>query len=347
MQMQAPPAPAPNRWWHLKYWHYFPETVDAVTEITETFDFLWPTAAAIWNLRWQVNGLLGEVPDASDEVLRARFVDGSGLHGPNVRRFVTERTWEYQQQQLARVLLIELFAIYEGWCARVVLRVAGKEDSAQVKSLQFPTGPKKKRDGTVKLDKSGLPVIGGVGPAVAALTETKSQFLADNVVPRLRAAKKCAVKAGHLDNLLTVYRYFKEARNCWAHAGGDATSDAAEQYELAVALKPADLDVKEVPVMLPTVTGRPVALSLRGVVGLGDIVIRILTTLDADLAVASAAEHVLLQKWRDTNGLGIVFASGATRRSEQVASGFKAIRLPKPVSVEEAVKFLAAHRVAH
>jgi hypothetical protein len=41
--------------------YFFPSTESATDQITELFGFVWPTAAALWNLRWQVKGFLQEV----------------------------------------------------------------------------------------------------------------------------------------------------------------------------------------------------------------------------------------------------------------------------------------------
>ena len=41
----------------------FSETDEAADEITRLFEFVWPTATALWNLRWQVGGFLAIVPN--------------------------------------------------------------------------------------------------------------------------------------------------------------------------------------------------------------------------------------------------------------------------------------------
>lgn len=332
----------------MKYWHLFPETVEAVKEITETFDFLWATAAAIWNLRWHVRGFLEVVPDATDTSLRARFVEGSGVQGPNIRRFCVSQTWEAQQAQLAKILLLDLFALYEGWCSRIVGRLTGVEDSPHVKGLQFPTRPRKKKDGTIKTDAAGTPVLGGVGPSVSELTSLKSSYLEKNILPGLRAAKKYApLGLIQADKLLTTYRYFKEARNCVVHNNSLASQDAVDTYQAAAALTAADLGIKEVPAMNSTVLGQPVLLNLRGVVGLYDVVIRLLTTLDAELAAAKLAEDVLVAKWVKQHGKGVTFAGPGIRRVRRVATCFKAIKCPVPVSSDDTVDFLKMKRIAH
>jgi hypothetical protein len=127
------------------------------------------------------------------------------------------------------------------------------------------------------------------------------------------------------DKLLTTYRYFKEARNCVVHNNSLASQDAVDTYQAAAALTAADLGIKEVPAMNSTVLGQPVLLNLRGVVGLYDVVIRLLTTLDAELAAAKLAEDVLVAKWVKQHGKGVTFAGPGIRRVRRVATCFKAI----------------------
>jgi hypothetical protein len=67
---------------------FFPATREALAQMTALFDFVWPTAAALWNLRWQVQGFVAEVPTATVDELRKRFLFGSGLEGVDLNRTV-------------------------------------------------------------------------------------------------------------------------------------------------------------------------------------------------------------------------------------------------------------------
>src|SRR6266540_1502515 len=82
---------------------------------THLFEFITPTAAALWNLRWQVRGYLAVAPEASRTDLDARFILGSGIQGANLRRAAVEHSWEQQTEQFARQILFVAIALYEGW----------------------------------------------------------------------------------------------------------------------------------------------------------------------------------------------------------------------------------------
>ena len=44
----------------------FRETNEANSEVTRLFEFVWPTAIALWNLRWQVDANGREESDAAN-----------------------------------------------------------------------------------------------------------------------------------------------------------------------------------------------------------------------------------------------------------------------------------------
>jgi hypothetical protein len=87
---------------------------DSTQQLTQLFDFVWPTSAAIWNLQWQAQGYLTHVPQATDDDLRDKFVTGSGIRGANIRRITTAGAGDAIQQWFARLLLSETCALFEG-----------------------------------------------------------------------------------------------------------------------------------------------------------------------------------------------------------------------------------------
>jgi hypothetical protein len=163
---------------------FFPPTRDAEDRITHLFDFIWPTAAALWNLRWQVQGFLKEIPDASSEQLHQRFVFGSSVQGTNLRRSCTEISWEDQRSIFADFILTNAFAIYEFWADEIldmlgVTRYTGKD-------LQFEQ----------RIDEV-------INHTCAQVSDT----LAAAFYPSYSQTGKYSRKL--MPNLLRCYRYFK------------------------------------------------------------------------------------------------------------------------------------------
>src|SRR3990172_7350655 len=94
---------------------FFDQSKAAFAQITDLFDFVWPTAASMWKLRWQVAGYFAARPNATVEDLEGRFVSGSGIHGANLKRACVDQTWTRQQERFAKFLLIDTCATYEAW----------------------------------------------------------------------------------------------------------------------------------------------------------------------------------------------------------------------------------------
>jgi hypothetical protein len=307
---------------------FFAASRNALDAITRLYDFVWPTAAAIWNLRWQVAGY-NQVRDGTTTVeeLKARFVEGSGIHGANLHRSCLEHSWDKQRADLAFVALVNLFAIYEGWTVELVAEIrptlpAGFDAE---KALQFPngTGP------------GGKPR--GAGVAIQHLSSPTSGAMASDVRPALMAQQ--GVHAKHLDEMLVVYRYFKECRNSLMHVGGKATANAVSASSDIAALAATTLPFK-IPRHSPVLLNAPVVLDLYGVVGFSDIVRRLILTIDAELTGSAAAEAVLKSRWQQTVGV-VGLPSGSKERHSAIVRHMRRLgvrRLVGTTKLEQALK---------
>jgi hypothetical protein len=169
-------------------------------QLTGLYDLINPTAAAMWNLRWQVKGYVDERPDADKRELHGRFVAGSGIGSANLRRHCVERTWEDQIGELALLGLFGAIGLYEGWIA--ALEVGTDE---QRKRLQFPSR-----------GVAGRAAL-GVVDTISALQANPSPLLERAYGPNLRASRRYI--PNRIDDMLLCYRCFKEIRNVSAHAG--------------------------------------------------------------------------------------------------------------------------------
>lgn len=254
--------------------------------LTEVFDFVWPTATAIWNLRWQVAGYVSASPAATESELAGRFVAGSGIRGANLRRSCIDSSWEDQQQEFARFLLFEFCSLYEAWCEGTLNELGAAASLS--KHLQFPT-----------TFANGAPSK-GLRHAVNSIVQGGSPIMSGSIYPAIAKNKKNSPL--HIEQLLVCYRYFKEARNSLVHAGGSTSTQFVSAEAAYNQLTPAQMGLKEVPVINGHTAGSPIKISLRGVVGFGDIVLRLVSTLDAEFSKSPGAEHAFLQRWRACHG---------------------------------------------
>lgn len=305
---------------------------NVASRLTELFDFVWPTAAAIWNLRWQVSGLLSVNPDLSHLELQGRFVGGSGIRGANLRRACIERSWEDQQQEFARFLLFEFCSLYEAWCEGAMNELGQPNPQSLAKQLQFPSST----------DAQGNPR--GVSRVASVVNSVQSQHMISAFRPALLTNRKYSL--AHLEELLICYRYFKEVRNSLIHAGGTTSQkliDAEAAYALLTA---AALGVKERPAHNPLVQGNPVALSLRGVVGFGDVVLKLVCTLDIEFSQSQGAEDAFLRRWRETHGNGtLMIAQDPHDRNTRIKRLVQRMNLPSPNTPATFSAWLGANRL--
>lgn len=305
----------------------FEETNDAAAEITRLFDFIWPTAIALWNLRWQVAGFLSVVPQATHDDVAARFVVGSDIRGADIRAMHQNVTWDEQKARFAEFVLTNIFAIYESWARRLVdvSKLTGMSD----RDL-FTVG-----DGV----KRGLSVF------ISRANATTSPAMQSALLPAFRAHKK--VHAAQLDNMLKCYRYFKEIRNCHIHNGGVADQKTVEAYSDFQPISSASaLNTKEQIQHYPAVLGAKTGLSLRGVVGFCDIVLRMMVTLDAEISGSSIAERVIVERIRVSRGpLTPTLSSDPRKVAHLMKRLCRNANLPPPHSVDDLCQLFLRHRI--
>lgn len=283
--------------------------------LTEVFDFVWPTAAAIWNLRWQVAGYVSASPAATESELAGRFVAGSGIRGANLRRSCIDSSWEDQQQEFARFLLFEFCSLYEAWCEGT-LKELGATASLS-KHLQFPT------------TFTNSAPSRGLRHAVNSILQGGSQIMAESIYPSIARNKKNSPL--HIEQLLICYRYFKEARNSLVHAGGSTSNHFSSAEAAYTQLTPEQVGLKEVPLIYGHTAGSPIKINLRGVVGFGDIVLRLVSTLDAEFSKSVGAEQALLSRWRTCHGGSAVQVSANQKLChERIKRLVRKLDLPTP-----------------
>jgi len=306
---------------------FYTVTRNALQRVTETYDFAWPVTAALWNLRWQVHGYLAAVPDASEEQLRARFTHptGSGSNFGNFHGFA-KQTAEQQQAQVAGMLLMNLTSLYEEWCKAILLSATGSESFADKyeKGLQFPTNATK-----------------GIRPTMARALQKPSAVAARAFSTALKKDRRYSLS--HIDELLACFRYFKEIRNVIAHGGAQSAkrlTDAAAAY--SVVLSGRGIGMPHAPAAAVPSSTSP--LQLRPVVGFGEVLLRIMVTVDAELAGAEGAEPELVTVWEAKFDKGRKMLPGdVSKRKLRILNNFKHAGLPDPIVTDELVNFLKAH----
>ncbi len=299
---------------------FFPSSRQAIKQVTSLFEFVWPTAAALWNLRWQVQGFIAEVPDVSVDQLKQRFLFGSNINNVDLKRTVTDHTWDDQTAIFGSFVLTNAFAIYEQWADEILHSLGERAGSG--KKLQF--------------QKS-------MAAAIAVFLASESTMLKSAYYPIFLANKKYSQP--QLGNLMLCYRYFKELRNAQVHSGGIANQTAVDAFN---AFQPVSsmvhLGRKGELEFDPIVLGQRVSLNLRGVVGFTDVLIKIIATIDAELCRSIKAELVFEKALR-SSGRRAMLSANVKRRNAQTSSRCTAAGFPPPRDAEAVYKFLLAKRL--
>lgn len=315
--------------------HLFFRTSRATFEqISELFNFIWPTATALWNLRWQVGGITQVLINPTKELVHGRFVAGSGITGANLNRACIEMTWEDQQAEFAKFTLFNLFAIYEGWLA---LTLSNLGMSGIEKNLQFPTTSI--AGGTMR----------GFGQAFAQVQQNLSPAMKQSFHSALLGHPKNSLAM--IENLLKAYRCFKEFRNALMHGGGIADQKCIDAYLQYSSLSSSDMGVSETPKVIAPSLGLPVRLSLRGVVGFSEIIVRLVATLDAELACSQGGEKEFVSQWRahftdpgSSKVKSFMLSADTAIREKHLRRLVGKMGLPKPPNIAPLETFLRDHR---
>lgn len=262
--------------------HFFKESRAFAARNGQLFDFIHTSSVALWNLRWQVQGFVGVRPDAGAEEISGRFSSGANIRANNLKGTCIETSWEDQLDQFAQIISANLIAMYEGWAEELMPKFG---DPRLVSQVQWPSRGNYGRlsDGVREALKQAR--SGGVS------AEMEKAFF-----PICSASRKYSLV--HLDPLLAMYRYHKEVRNSLMHRGGVANDVAEDAWRNASTLTRADIGLRSSPYLTKLTDGMMIKTNIGEAIQLSDVLLRIVSTIDAELCFTDFAEQAFLGDWR-------------------------------------------------
>lgn len=297
-------------------------------QMTEIFDEVWPTVTALKMLRWQVKGYYEEYCIQDNSRLSAKFVEKEDVtNRPNLYRTCIDDTWEDNEYRIAKNLLTNIFACYEGWVENILDTLSYGDIRNGSKQLQYP---------------SSYP--NGYNALLSSITMHSNVNLM-NAFYNIYKTKSAHYRLELLDNWLLFYRYFKECRNAIIHNGGQTTQRVLDTFSNIHPLTEADLDVKEVPQIFPSSLGDPIKLSLRGVVGFSQITIKIVSTLDVELIKAENADKYFANRVLECVKGRQTTSADPNRKRSQIRSFAHKGNFKTPSDLEATYEILKAHMV--
>jgi hypothetical protein len=267
----------------------FGATANSLAQYTTLQQMLKVARVAIWNLQWQVKGFVSARPLVDSRTLLGRFVDGSDVEGIDLRSSVVNTSWQWLDQQTCRLLLTNTIALYEGWCHEFCETfrrfgiITQDEQRRYQNALQWPDAYGSRR-----------------GPGVETAVRTiKSQ---DSISRGMTALAGCMqtslVNPAHFSPRMRVYRVFKEARNSISHQGAMASDELCAAHSGYLGITSNDLGMRVVPAFTAPVLGAPADLSWRGIIGLADMLRRVVVDVDHSLMDTKTAELDLAERLR-------------------------------------------------
>lgn len=304
---------------------FFASSTSFQRQLTDLYDMIHPTAAAMWNLRWQVAGYVAERGPVGRGELHGRFVAGSGIGSANLERHCIDKSWREQQSELALLALYAGISLYEGWTA--TLEVTTPQEKNRLQFHSRGTEGRTKPGARDVLDTYRSNPSPAVEKAFGQALRSSSRYMPTR-----------------LEDLLLAYRCFKEVRNCSAHAGRIADAYAEDAYRQAQGRVTA-LGARGGQLSLPRVVdGRPVVVSLTDVQALWAVMLSLVVTLDADLAPTTAGEQALVSRWKAAHGFRML-SGEADKRERQLLRMNSSAGLPRPNDPAALYKLLRGHRL--
>lgn len=304
---------------------FFNATKNALNSITELFQLVHPLRTSMHYTRSAVAQIAAVNPTANNPFFKASIDPDDTVHGTDYQAAFINTPWEKQEEQLAWLLLNNLFAIHEGWVDSIF------HERFERKGY----GKKNFIDG---LESTGL---SAKFSSHYITTPMRSQMLTDAFFDTYKNASR--LDFSKIDNYMLMYRYFKEARNSFMHGNCIASQRLIDAYTayLPIATE-SDLDVTEVPAVTPPILGQKIHLNIRGVIGFSDFVQRILIISDVNLLQTKPAEEEFLSR-KPSQAL-LTLSTNSSRAQKQIEQVCVNAGFLCPVWSEALQQYMVAHK---
>jgi hypothetical protein len=271
-------------------------TENAVDSMTELFNFMWPTAEAQHFMRESVNRLVLDgvnVKDAVKQLMPNKRYDRS-----HIECVIDESSAQRQIEILSRTMLVNVFAIFEGWISDAVQDIG--YGTKIFKNSQLPT---RKIIAAMQFPKA-RGADPGMTEALTSLRASRSDVMDSCFGLSLKSRKRNTASDDQLLKLMYCYRHFKEIRNAIVHRNGKANAwnvKAQEEYfcnvecinDLGEFKSNGDLTCE-------ISDNSEVHLELRCVAATNRLILRLMTSWESEMALTVGGEIVLMRRIRKT-----------------------------------------------
>lgn len=299
---------------------FFEQTTEAIKALTGVLDNFASALIAIRNMRCEIRGILAECPDFTEEMFHARYHFDAKMRWKNYKTVFSSQDFAAQEEAFTWYLLNEACTVFEGWLAAMESR--GIITHSMVKDLQFP--------------------ITADNVLSRYINSSNSVAMTTLFYPVYKANKKYSYQ--RINATLYCYRIFKEIRNSFVHNAKLATQKCLDAYADYVAnCSKASLAVVEVPIVNSMILNGKITPSFRGVIGLTDIVIRLLVSYDSELIQTIAAERYFIGKFKASSENRKMLSSNQGKAQKQLIGRIRKCGFAAPVNIEDMKRFLSSN----
>lgn len=311
---------------------FFKATEDALNNITELFKLVHPLRTSMRYTRNAVVQIVKENPNADGDYFKSIIDPDNNVHGTGFREAFIDTPWAEQEEQLAWLLLNNLFAIHEGWADSIFReRFIGKGYARDKFVNRLETA----------WENNHFPLLSDKFTSYYVAPSKRSRVIADAFFDTYKTASR--LDFSKIDNYMLMYRYFKAARNSFMHGNCIASQWLLDRYvEYSAVATKTVLDVTEVPTIIPPVLGEKIHLNIRGVIGFSDFMQRILIISDITLLQTKVAEEEFVD--RKPSNVIPTLSTNVNRATEQIGNLCERAGFLRPVWSEELQQYMVTHR---
>ena len=189
---------------------FFRASEDALDNITASFDFVHTINASLRYTRSVLKDEMKRKGEITNEECISLIDPKKEVHGVNYTRAFFEKNISDHEEQLAWLLLNNLFAIHEGWAQRLyneAFKGLHYDEYKFIKNLEFTGLMKKFSSYYMTINKKSLLM--------------KNAFFSNYM-------NEARLDFSKLDNYMLCYRVFKEMRNCYMHHNSVASKQVVD-----------------------------------------------------------------------------------------------------------------------
>ena len=311
---------------------FFNESNDTLHAFTELFDFLWPAYIGVANLRRDYFNQIRHKPNITREDLNKVLCGDLGLDNYRKKDFdfdymFNHTSFDMQKNELALLWINSAIALYEGWLKNISYHIFASDNNKR-----------KTLEDCLQFEHKWI------ADFAALINGTTSSFMDSNFTSKYLA--KHHRDAASVENLIKCFRVYKEYRNCYMHNGRKASIYLINAYNAyhPVANRQG-LSVKKIPVFTQPQLNQPISLDFDKAILIGDIIMRLIVTVDALLVKTNAAEEEFKQRFKASSHYDKCLSPNIDKARSTVNSYIQGLRMPSPNNIDDVIDFILNNRL--